>query len=143
MSKEGYGTVWTGESNRKAHKVIYEREVGPVPQGMTLDHLCHTEAEMKGECDGGWACPHRACVNVEHLEPVTFAENVNRGSSPGMRIKRSGVCKRKHPLVEPNLVRGTGSCRACAQARAHVHHHGGDVGPIADQKYEQIVKEKK
>ena len=46
-----------------AHRVYYERHVGPVPEGLELDHLCRNPG----------------CVNPEHLEPVTHAENIRRG----------------------------------------------------------------
>ena len=48
---------------RWAHRVIYEREVGPIPRGMELDHLCRV----------------KACVNPDHLEVVTKSENAKRG----------------------------------------------------------------
>ena len=54
----GYGR-WRG---RAAHRVMYEMLVGPIPEGMELDHLCR----------------FKACVNPAHLQPVTHAENVRR-----------------------------------------------------------------
>ena len=58
----GYGIFWAAGSNRFAHRWAYEQLVGPIPEGMTLDHLCYT----------------RNCVRPEHLEPVTSGENVRR-----------------------------------------------------------------
>jgi len=144
INDAGYGTVYVDGKNRKAHRVVYEQEFGPLPDDVKLDHLCHTEAEREGTCDGGPTCLHRRCVNTAHLEPVTNAENIRRGSSPGMRAKRSGFCARGHRLVEPNLVRGTGQCRACAQARAVVFYQGeGDLELIATSKYARIMAVKK
>jgi hypothetical protein len=56
----GYGTV----GGLYAHRIVYERLRGPVPGGMQLDHLCR----------------QRSCVNPDHVEPVTNAENTQRGS---------------------------------------------------------------
>lgn len=46
-----------------AHRLMYEQEIGAIPEGLTLDHLCRV----------------RNCVNPDHLEPVTTAVNVQRG----------------------------------------------------------------
>lgn len=68
----GYGHF----ENLKPHRVAYEQLVGPIPAGLTLDHVCHTNDL---ECEGGAGCLHRRCVNPAHLEPVTLGENVRRG----------------------------------------------------------------
>lgn len=59
----GYGELKCGERRLKAHRVSYEHHVGPIPEGLDLDHLCRV----------------RPCVNPEHLEPVTRSENIRRG----------------------------------------------------------------
>lgn len=59
----GYGVVRNGARNSFVHRLTYEWLVGPVPEGMDLDHVCRT----------------RRCVNPAHLEPVTRKENVARG----------------------------------------------------------------
>ena len=79
---KGYGVLYQSPGqkprNQKAHRVLYELLVGPIPEGMHLDHLCHGQDI---ECLGGVTCPHRSCVNPAHLEPVSPKENVNRGLS--------------------------------------------------------------
>jgi hypothetical protein len=59
----GYGVVPLEGKIRKAHRAVYESERGPIPEGLTLDHLCRI----------------RCCVNPDHLEPVTAMENIRRG----------------------------------------------------------------
>lgn len=59
----------------KAHRVAYMLTVGPIPDGMTLDHLCHTTDRS---CLGGVTCLHRRCVEPKHLEVVTRVENSRR-----------------------------------------------------------------
>lgn len=60
----GYGVCYRAPGrSTTVHRDAYEHLVGPIPEGLTLDHLCRT----------------RACVNPAHLEPVTLLENVRRG----------------------------------------------------------------
>jgi hypothetical protein len=62
----GYGLfVWAGQ-RWPAHRFVYTLFVGVIPFGLVLDHTCR----------------QKACVNPEHLEPVTQGENVRRGKRP-------------------------------------------------------------
>lgn len=91
---DGYGRFWSGGRVLLAHRVAYELEVGPIPDGLSLDHLCK----------------NRACVRPDHLEPVTHTENIRRGE-PANRTH----CRKGHPYDESNTYRYKGRryCRAC------------------------------
>jgi hypothetical protein len=71
LNHHGYGATGVGGRGILAHRAFYEELVGPIPDGMELDHLCANEA----------------CVNVEHLEPVTKAENIFRGGRPHFELR--------------------------------------------------------
>jgi hypothetical protein len=78
VQSNGYGVRSThnpGET-RLAHRIAYQLLVGPIPEGLVLDHVCHTQAASCRDADD---CPHRRCVNPAHLEPVTRRENIARG----------------------------------------------------------------
>lgn len=81
-----------------AHRWSYEQFVGPIPDGLTIDHLCRTHA----------------CTNPAHLEAVPQAEN-NR------RAFVQPTCKQGHPWTEATEYRspsnGRRTCRICAAAK--------------------------
>ena len=89
----GYGQFSFLGLDVRAHRFAYELLVGPIPAGLEIDHLCRD----------------RACVNPDHLEPVTHRENGLRGESPAVRIHRSGRCGRGH-------LRGDERCKQCSRA---------------------------
>lgn len=87
---DGYGIVCVGESRQRAHRVAYEQYVGPIPDGLVIDHLCS----------------NRACINPKHLEPVAQAENARRGASGRDRTRTE--CKNGHAFVDGSysMMRG-------------------------------------
>jgi len=96
----GYGKFYLRGKYANAHRVSYEWLVGPVPDGLVLDHLCRNQA----------------CVRPEHLEPVTHMENCQRGLQ-GAYLKARTHCPDGHAYTAENTRRrrGTGqrSCKAC------------------------------
>lgn len=105
ISTNGYGRFAVNGTTRPAHRIIYEILVGPIPEGLTIDHLCRV----------------RHCVRPDHLEPVTQYVNQSRGTSPVSINTNKTHCKRGHPFSEANTrwVRGKYRvCRACDAIRA-------------------------
>lgn len=96
VAAHGYGR----HGHHYAHRSSYEAFVGPVPDGLNIDHLCR----------------NRRCVNPAHLEPVTQLENVRRGDAGP-----KDFCVRGHQFTTDNIsLRATGQrmCRACMHERA-------------------------
>lgn len=94
----GYGSFHLNGALRSAHRLVWENLVGPIPDGLTIDHLCR----------------NKLCVNPAHLEPVTAAENLRR------RYREQTHCLRGHLLAGANLsikTNGTRRCKACHNAR--------------------------
>lgn len=98
---QGYGNI----NGRSAHLVIYEKLIGPVPEGLQLDHKCRV----------------RCCVNPDHLEPVTCKENLHRGIGSTATKANQTHCIHGHEFtLENTRIRRNGvrQCRACDAGRA-------------------------
>jgi len=99
--RSGYGNFRYQNRQTRAHRTAYEWLVGPIPEGLQLDHLCRV----------------RHCVNPEHLEPTTGKVNTLRGTGPSALNAVKTHCSQDHPLDGDNLYtwkneRGCRSCRA-------------------------------
>jgi len=112
IGRPGYGT-----GSELGHRALYEILVGPIPEGMVLDHTCHSSDP---ECPGNAGCPHRACVNPAHLEPVEFGDNCMRGRGVAPRNAAKTHCHNGHEYTAKNTrldKHGARVCKACAAAR--------------------------
>lgn len=103
-SSHPYGQLNVSGRPNLTHRLMYEQMVGPIPDGLELDHLCRVPA----------------CCRPSHLEAVTHRENMRRSVGwPGMKARQTH-CKRGHLFDEANTridKDGNRQCRACA----HMH----------------------
>lgn len=100
--KTGYGKLSYEGRVTTAHRASYTALVGPIPQGLVVDHLCR----------------NKVCVRPSHLEAVTNAENIRRGHHIGQRERWADGCAQGHPWTPENTkVRPGGKrlCRICAR----------------------------
>lgn len=108
----GYGTIhFVGadggpKTTRLIHRAVYELLVGPIPEGLTLDHLCRV----------------RNCINPAHLEPVSNRTNILRGVGLSAQNARKTHCVRGHPLWGENLIiYDHRRCRICTLENQRVN----------------------
>ena len=119
--REGYGRFCMPTNHRprlaQAHRVSYEMFVGPIPDGLVLDHLCRV----------------RHCVNPRHLEIVTRQENSLRGQGVAGKQARRTHCPKGHLYGGENLrvYDGRRKCRECSNARNRfAYRRRKQMGPM-------------
>lgn len=98
----GYGTVRFDGRKWLAHRVTFTLLVGPIPEGLVLDHLCR----------------NRGCVNPDHLRPCTQRENTHAPGSESIAVAHAARthCPRGHAYAGRNLYvnpQGSRECRTC------------------------------
>ena len=103
-NRKGYGKVAYEGRDRLVHCVVYEVLVGPIPDGLQLDHLCRT----------------KACANPAHLEPVTNRVNGERWSESITHCPAGHERNDKNTHVETD---GSRKCRICHLARQTARYH--------------------
>lgn len=115
--RRGYGVIQLGRGVGTAltHRVMWEHHKGPIPEGLTLDHLC----------------ANPCCCNPAHLEPVTLAENTRRQwrdgrADPGRANREKTHCPSGHPYDHENTritPKGGRACRTCNRLRQRKEDH--------------------
>jgi len=96
FSSSGYGVISRGGRQGpliRTHRLAYELLVGPIPDGLQIDHLCR----------------NKRCCNPEHLESVTQAENLRRYGEAKTH------CPKEHPLPPRVPGRKRPRCPECAR----------------------------
>jgi hypothetical protein len=118
----GYSVFSINNKSVKVHRYAYELLVGPIPDGLTIDHLCS----------------NAGCVNPEHMEPVSASENTRRAAlrrpkkepapkKPDGRKTRVWPvlthCPHGHEFTQANtkLQEGTKVCRKCCALRQRAY----------------------
>lgn len=111
---KGYGRFRVGGQNKYAHRVAWELLVGPITDGMELDHLCR----------------NHSCCFPEHLEETTGAENKRRGYGVGTISARKTHCPKGHEYSAENTkvrITKTGGvnrqCITCERARSRRRYY--------------------
>ena len=129
INEFGYGTL----GPKLAHRVAWEQTHGPIPDGMTIDHLCHDPAV----CRGGVKCSHRSCVNVDHMTLVTAKQNRQRSYHRSVLITH---CPEGHPYSGDNLLVSGGKryCRECRRVKSRQRKHAKAVQRCREHGHERV-----
>lgn len=102
----GYGQLNVGGRPELAHRLSYRHYKGEIPAGLQIDHVCR----------------NRDCVNPDHLEAVSSAENTRRGDALTRRLETFAArthCPHGHEWTASNtrIIRGARHCNACTADR--------------------------
>lgn len=98
-----WGATYGRYHNDRAHRRSYETFKGPIPEGLTIDHLCR----------------ETLCINPDHLEAVTRQENSRRGNCASAVHARMKVCVKGHEFVK---VGGRRQCYECQRENKKIYY---------------------
>lgn len=126
----GYGRITINGKQESAHRVFYALKINSIPRGRArnipqIDHLCK----------------NRKCCNPDHLELVSFKENILRGNSPSALHARQVICKRGHILpISPNYYKKNSKRqeRICLLCRKEIEN---SIERKRSQKKARFVRE--
>lgn len=110
----GYGLVYNGQTNELVHRWVYKHVKGAIGNE-TIDHLCR----------------NKKCCNPDHLECVSYRENMHRSDTPNIVRHLTDTCKRGHSLLDAYIrADGGRTCRECQriyQANRRARIKAGEV----------------
>jgi hypothetical protein len=103
---QGYGSLRVNNKNILAHRLSYKMHVGPIPEGMQIDHR---------------VCRNKKCVNPDHLVLCTPMENgFQPDGGPWLNASKT-FCPKGHEYTPDNIYftkRGR-KCKTCHLAYQH------------------------
>ena len=121
----GYGVLYRNGKHALAHRVAYEAEHGPIPDGMVLDHLCRV----------------RNCVRVDHLEPVTHKENTRRGRN-ARALTIGDECQNGHLIntADDLYIKPSNGASECMECRrdGRRRNRQGEARPTRQKRADKV-----
>jgi len=96
----GYPKFHAAIGGGYAHRASYVLNVGPIPEGVTIDHICN----------------HPSCVRPDHLRLATQQENILRSTGPAAVNARKTHCINGHSLADAYIAKHSvrRQCRQCS-----------------------------